>query len=208
MIEFQCPFCSKRYNVRDEHSGKQTTCPNCQTKLRVPEITASAVKLPDRSINRSYKAKQPPQRVEPQKAYCPFCEAEISLTAKKCRHCGETVDVALRAAEEARRTTERGPTVFMNSAAAAAVNVIHHRGPRSSPGTAAVLEIIFGLFLCTFGIGHIYAGSTVGGVLIMFFGWFLLLVTVLSLFSLGCFTLPLWLFMLILSPALAASSCR
>ena len=34
---------------------------------------------------------------------CPFCATEIPVRAKVCRVCRETVDVALRAAEEAKR---------------------------------------------------------------------------------------------------------
>ncbi len=47
---------------------------------------------------------------------CPFCAEEINLAAKKCKHCGETLDVALRAAEEAKRSNSNQPMVFMNAA--------------------------------------------------------------------------------------------
>lgn len=46
---------------------------------------------------------------------CPFCAEVISVRAKKCRHCGETLDVAMRRAEEAMRASERSPNVFMNA---------------------------------------------------------------------------------------------
>ena len=39
---------------------------------------------------------------------CPFCAEHISVRAKKCRHCGETIDVALRVAEEAKRQVQSG----------------------------------------------------------------------------------------------------
>ena len=32
---------------------------------------------------------------------CPICDEDISARAKKCRHCGETLDPSLRVAEEA-----------------------------------------------------------------------------------------------------------
>jgi hypothetical protein len=38
---------------------------------------------------------------------CPFCAEAILLEAKKCKHCGETLDAALRAAEEAARAVAR-----------------------------------------------------------------------------------------------------
>jgi ribosomal protein L40E len=53
---------------------------------------------------------------------CPYCHAEVPEAARKCRHCGEIIDVSLRAAEEARRIAERAadhasrsPNVFMNA---------------------------------------------------------------------------------------------
>lgn len=49
---------------------------------------------------------------------CPFCSEEVHINAKKCKHCGETIDVALRAAEEAKRSSERASpaNVYMNAA--------------------------------------------------------------------------------------------
>src|SRR5438309_8069200 len=47
---------------------------------------------------------------------CPFCAELISAKARKCRHCGETVDVAMRKAEEAMRVASSQPQqVFMNA---------------------------------------------------------------------------------------------
>ncbi len=44
---------------------------------------------------------------------CPFCAESINSKAKKCKHCGEFLDVALRAAEEARKNNAQN--VFMNA---------------------------------------------------------------------------------------------
>jgi hypothetical protein len=46
---------------------------------------------------------------------CPFCAELISAKARKCRHCGETVDVSMRKAEEAMRASERSSNVYMNA---------------------------------------------------------------------------------------------
>lgn len=53
-------------------------------------------------------------------AECPFCDELVSVKARKCRHCGETIDIAMRKAEEAMRHSERSPTVFMNAGGGAA----------------------------------------------------------------------------------------
>ena len=49
-------------------------------------------------------------QIEPEMAArinCPICDEDISARAKKCRHCGETLDVSMRKAEEAMRSSER-----------------------------------------------------------------------------------------------------
>lgn len=47
---------------------------------------------------------------------CPFCAELINSKAKKCKHCGEFLDVALRAAEEAKKTNSSN--VYMNAVSA------------------------------------------------------------------------------------------
>jgi hypothetical protein len=47
----------------------------------------------------------PAQNPQPLKE-CPFCGELILEKAKKCKHCLETLDVTLRAAEEAKRAAE------------------------------------------------------------------------------------------------------
>ena len=79
-----------------------------------------------------------------------------------------------------------------------------------SPGTAAVLELLGGLILQTFGVGWIYSGRVLFGLLIMFGYWIVLGINVLLTFvGVGVFTLPCcWVLMLVASPLLVASACR
>jgi hypothetical protein len=51
----------------------------------------------------------------PRTKSCPFCAEDVLADAKKCKHCGETIDVALRAAEDAKRSAASAPNVFMNA---------------------------------------------------------------------------------------------
>ena len=82
--------------------------------------------------------------------------------------------------------------------------------PQKSGGVAAILEVVFGLFFQTFGIGHMYAGNVVFGLLAMFGYWVVLGVNIVLLyFAIGWCTLPAcWIGMLIFSPIIAASSCK
>lgn len=88
--------------------------------------------------------------------------------------------------------------------------VITHRSmvPKSG-GTAALLEVLGGLLIQTFGIGHLYAGRVGRGLLIMFGYWIIQSINVLLMLVLvGWVTFALvWLVAIIGSPLLAASSC-
>jgi TM2 domain-containing membrane protein YozV len=84
------------------------------------------------------------------------------------------------------------------------VHVYHAK----SAGTAAMLEVVFGLLLQTFGIGHMYAGRVGVGLAIMFGYWALMAVNLLlCLVLIGFVTLPVcWLVAMIVSPLMAARS--
>jgi len=55
------------------------------------------------------------QELEAKTKECPFCSEEIKVNAKKCKHCGEILDIALRAAHEAKKNAMQTPNVFMNA---------------------------------------------------------------------------------------------
>jgi TM2 domain-containing membrane protein YozV len=87
--------------------------------------------------------------------------------------------------------------------------VHHHYHSEKSPGIAAILEVLPGLFFQTFGIGHMYAGQIGTGLLAMFGYWVVLMINiVLCYLCIGMITLPIcWVLMMVISPIKAAQSC-
>lgn len=102
--------------------------------------------------------------VENNTTECPFCAEQINAKAKKCRHCGETIDVAMRKAEEALRASERQSNVYMNAAVAAGPN---YARPRKSRATA----ILLALFLGGLGVHKFYLDRAGFGILYLIFCW-------------------------------------
>lgn len=94
-----------------------------------------------------------PQKQEKETKDCPFCGEEVLAVAKKCKHCGETIDVALRAAEEAKRAAEKSssqqPLVFMNAGGAAASSSAASSGDsrreREEPSSFMAWHVIHGI---------------------------------------------------------------
>lgn len=95
---------------------------------------------------------------------CPFCAEQINSRAKKCRHCGETVDVTMRKAEEAIRASERQGNVYMNAAVAMPAS---YARPTKSRGVAIVLALLLG----GLGFHKFYLGRVGMGILYLIFCW-------------------------------------
>jgi hypothetical protein len=109
MIAFSCPNCGKGYSVNDEFTGRKTACTNCNTKFRIP----GAIAIPVAPAERPKPIAQVSipyadiENVEEVKALCPYCDEEISPSAKKCKHCGEMLDVALRREQRRQQREQR-----------------------------------------------------------------------------------------------------
>jgi hypothetical protein len=105
-IIITCASCGARTKAPDQLAGKTAKCPKCQATIHVPAESAvkqspggdSREALAPVSAHDSAVAEQKP---------CPFCAEPVRAEAKKCKHCGETLDPAMRAAEEAERGRQR-----------------------------------------------------------------------------------------------------
>lgn len=137
---------------------------------------------------------------------CPICAETIKAGAKRCKHCGETLDPVLRKAEEAERrsrSSSKSSTVVV-----AQQNVVVAQQGGSSVGTCIALELLFGVLCGTFGIGHFCNGKPLLGVLFMF-GWWAALGINIALMSvvIGFFTLPLcWIAVMVVSPIVISAT--
>ena len=90
-------------------------------------------------------------------------------------------------------------------------HVVHrYQSPPKTPVAAVLLEVLPGLFLQTFGIGHLYAGNVGVGLLFMFGYWFVQFINILLCFVLiGFITLPLcYILALVISPILASQAAE
>jgi hypothetical protein len=87
-----------------------------------------------------------------------------------------------------------------------AAREIHHvYRAAKDPGMAVILEVVPGIFLQTFGIGNLYAGSTVPGIVLMVSYWAASVINLLLCFVVvGFITWPLtWIAFMIVGPILA-----
>lgn len=104
----------------------------------------------------------PPDMVERRSKACPFCGEAILLEARKCKHCGEMIDVVLRAAEEAKRAQSAKPVN----------HVIIQQPGRSNRGEKnKVVAALLAFFLGGLGIHKFYLGQSIQGILYLLFCW-------------------------------------
>jgi hypothetical protein len=120
-IPVTCLTCGARLNAPQEAAGKTVRCPRCEAILSVVvEVAEAGSQTASTPAIKSSWSEPPPARAT--KA-CDFCGEEILVIARKCKHRGETLDPALRTAEEAKRLAVRS-----SGSAAAASTVVIHKG--------------------------------------------------------------------------------
>lgn len=182
-ITVVCGTCGSKLKAPGSAAGRGVKCPKCAAELTVPatinrpvsstpalpvQPNPPAASTPDRPTLARAARPAPPSRASRDSGYgdseggykeCPFCGEDVRAKARVCKHCGETLDVALRAAEEAKRDSRRGRdrvnvrrTVYIDDGRGYA--------PTKSVLLALILSFLFGP------LGMLYA--TVAGAVVMF----------------------------------------
>lgn len=143
-VAVKCPSCGRASAVREESVGRKVKCPHCgggfeaQVATQTGPAAANRFPAPAAPQPPAIRRPSPPAELQAEvlvsvpisppvrraavpvkeEKDCPFCGELVLVVAKKCKHCGETIDVALRAAEEARRAAERGgPSIVVTTSA-------------------------------------------------------------------------------------------
>lgn len=113
---------------------------------------------------------------------CPFCESEISQTAKKCRFCGEWVSRNCEVCGTPLRNewAARGICVQCTAARGAALTIPTARA--LGPPKNRIAAALFALLLGGIGAHKFYLGKPGWGILYLLFCW-TLLPSLISLFE-------------------------
>ncbi len=166
-IRVTCPSCAARIKSPDSFAGRKAKCPKCGNSVKIPAASGPVAKIEDAKIETPFKqddqlvpfaghspiAVVPPQQIVPieNEVRCAFCDELVRPNAKRCKHCGETLDIALRAAEEAdrRRRRERDDDDDRDGRRGdnrVVVNV--NTGERERPGSLGLKSLILGILAC------------------------------------------------------------
>ena len=76
-MKISCPHCSQSYDIDRTSIGKEADCTSCGNHF----VIQATVSKPPKSVELSH---------------CPYCAGELVPGVKKCRHCGEWIDISAK----------------------------------------------------------------------------------------------------------------
>jgi TM2 domain-containing membrane protein YozV len=142
MTSVVCPSCGCIGKPHKEIPiGAKVQCRQCDYLWRYGEADSPA------AVSTLYETNGTGPEPGGETTRCPFCGEEILGIARKCKHCGEFLDPALRVARTATYVTR----------------TVVRQEPRWSPGVAAVLSLLIP------GAGQMYKGHVIRGLLWLIF---------------------------------------
>ena len=90
-IRVKCMVCGKTVRGGDDWAGLHAQCPGCGA-----DILFSPPEPEFHSIIDDALATPTADSVPDEERSCPYCAEPIAIFARKCKHCGEFLDPALR----------------------------------------------------------------------------------------------------------------
>jgi uncharacterized RDD family membrane protein YckC/ribosomal protein L40E len=130
-VKVRCRGCQKLLNAPDKARGKTIACPECGTKLKVPEGDAEAA-----PAKPAKAAKKPVKKAADdddflsglnvdqleaehgEEKVCPYCAADLDPEDPVCRKCGMNTETGQMDTKEAKKRARKGadPALFYKAA--------------------------------------------------------------------------------------------
>lgn len=118
MAKARCGECGLRFDAPNEARGKTVSCPDCDSRVRVPRSKKKAKKKRRPAEEEESDAPQSPdsfldidlKRVDDHDVIiCPKCAQEVGEDDEECPHCGVNIETGVLSEKQKRLKKTRGP---------------------------------------------------------------------------------------------------